>query len=311
MNLKTIKAKAGASIGSAGVLFGFVAAALAAAAASEEARKEFRGALDVLRAVGLYGWLGLFLAVGLPYLVVWWQRFISKASVRSKPPQEGQEEDEQDQATQPPKGEDKADLTQEQHAKLAKEREDEAKDREEEAKVRRERSRIFWIIFLLTLAFFLTPLWYEAPIGSRRSALFLSSALEISGLISLGLSLLFLFFSLELYDSASGWRGGPRLHFHLAGVASHSFLFGATLALVGLSLSFTFVNEAIGRILVSVSLLTTVLLTEIERYLFLYHQPSLQKDKTEKESETNRSDTSKLQHRPADQHGSSLFLLFP
>lgn len=254
-----MRAKAGASIASAGVLFGLVAAALAAVAASEDARKEFRCALDALRAVSLYGWLGVFLAVALPYFVVWQERFISKASVRCKAKEENEKEDEDED-------------------------EEQAKLREEEAKLRQKRTWILWIFAILpALAFFLTPLAYQPPPGSRLSGLFLSSALEVSGLISLLLSILFLFFSLELYDSASGWRGGPKLHFHLAGVASHSFLFGATLALVGLSLLFTFLNESVGRIVVSVSLLATVSVTEIERYLFLYHRNrrrGVQKSKT-------------------------------
>src|SRR5260370_183653 len=76
----------------------------------------------------------------------------------------------------------------------------------------------------------------------------------------------------ELYDSAAGWRGGKKLHFHPPGAPSHSFLFGPPLGLGGLSLLLTFLNEWLGRVVASVSLLATASVTEIERNLFLYHQ---------------------------------------
>jgi len=217
----SIRQKATASISSAGILFGFVAAALAATAGSEEGRNQLTSALDMIRDAGLCGWLGVLAGILLPYSVAWQERFISMASVERNP-----------------------------------------------GRHRRDRTWFLFIFLLLpALMFLLLPLVYPTL---QLYGLFLKSALEVSGLALLVLSLLFLFFSLELYDSAAGWRGGKRLHFHLAGIASHSSLFGTTLALVALSLLLTFLNASLGRVATSLSLLATVSVTEIERNLFFF-----------------------------------------
>lgn len=82
------------------------------------------------------------------------------------------------------------------------------------------------------------------------------------------LSIVFFLFALEFYDSAAGWRGGEGLHFHLAGIASNSFIFGLSLALTGAALSVCSFNLTLGDALAVGILFVLVTMTEIERGLW-------------------------------------------
>jgi hypothetical protein len=101
----------------------------------------------------------------------------------------------------------------------------------------------------------------------------LRSAFSLCGFALIFLSTLFQAFSIEFYDSASGWRGGEEqegvaLRFHLAGLASHSFLFGLCFAILGVSLLVCQVRFWIGSVATILLLFAVVAMTEIERELW-------------------------------------------
>jgi hypothetical protein len=81
-------------------------------------------------------------------------------------------------------------------------------------------------------------------------------------------SVVFFLFALEFYDSASGWRGETGLHFHLAGIASNSFLFAVSLAPVGSALTACAMNFILGRCISAATLVVLITMTEIERALW-------------------------------------------
>ena len=58
------------------------------------------------------------------------------------------------------------------------------------------------------------------------------------------------------------------MHFHLAGIASNSFSFGVSLALMGSALAVCAMNFVIGRVLAAATLVVLVTMTEIERALW-------------------------------------------
>ena len=80
-------------------------------------------------------------------------------------------------------------------------------------------------------------------------------------------SVVFFLFALEFYDSAAGWRGGAGSHFHLASIASNSYLFGVSLALMGASLTVCASYFFIGRLLAACTLAVLIAMTELERAL--------------------------------------------
>jgi hypothetical protein len=132
-----------------------------------------------------------------------------------------------------------------------------------EAKGRGWRYSILIISFLVSL-FLLLGLPY---ICNSWSSIF-EQAFPLTGALMVLMSAFFLLFSLEFYDSACGWRGDEKLHFHLAGLASHSQLLGVSLAFVGLSLSLCLLNFFVGCLLTAVTLLVLIVMTEIERELW-------------------------------------------
>lgn len=92
--------------------------------------------------------------------------------------------------------------------------------------------------------------------------------LSLAGLAAIVTSILFQVFAAELYDSAAGWRGQKTLRFHLASLASHSFLIGIALAILGVALLLSYVNFWLASIASLVTLCAIVGLTEIERALW-------------------------------------------
>jgi len=91
-------------------------------------------------------------------------------------------------------------------------------------------------------------------------------AFSLAGLFMTALSVVFLVFALEFYDSAAGWRGGVGFHFHLASIASNSYFLGISLALMGASLCVCASNYYLtGRLLASCTLVVLITMTEIER----------------------------------------------
>jgi hypothetical protein len=113
-------------------------------------------------------------------------------------------------------------------------------------------------VFLILGAPSLWPSWGEL----------LKLAFLLAGAIMTVLSVAFFLFALEFYDSATGWRGDVGLHFHLASMASNSYLFGVSLALMGASLTVCAANFVIGRLLAACTLVVLIAMTEIERALW-------------------------------------------
>jgi hypothetical protein len=93
-------------------------------------------------------------------------------------------------------------------------------------------------------------------------------AFPLAGVAMMVLSVFFLVFALEFYDSASGWRGVKGLHFHLASIASNSYMFGVSLALTGLALNLCLVSLLAGRLVAAATLIVLVVMIELERHLW-------------------------------------------
>jgi len=110
--------------------------------------------------------------------------------------------------------------------------------------------------------------------GDLFSPTVLRPALTLAGFVLILGSAIFQVFAVELYDSAAGWRGGDKqpgtkLRFHLSGLASHSFIFGLSFALLGASLLLAQMHFWIGSCLTVVGLFALVTVTEIERELWM------------------------------------------
>jgi hypothetical protein len=104
-------------------------------------------------------------------------------------------------------------------------------------------------------------------------------AMALAGLAMIVASVLFQVFAAEFYDSAAGWRGGEKeggrtLRFHLASLASHSFLIGIGLAILGVMLLLSYINVWIASVASLGSLYAIIGLTEIERALWHGHPTS-------------------------------------
>jgi hypothetical protein len=136
-----------------------------------------------------------------------------------------------------------------------------------DARVRK--TRRFWRSSFLILSLVASLLLFLAApqFWPSRDDLFKLSFV-LAGAVMVVLSVVFLLFALEFYDSAAGWRGNVGLHFHLAGIASNSYVFGVSLTLMGASLTVCASHLLIGRLLASGTLAVLVGMTEIERALW-------------------------------------------
>jgi hypothetical protein len=134
-------------------------------------------------------------------------------------------------------------------------------DAERKQKRFRRSLQLILSLALSLLLFLLAPL---CP--SLRDVL--KHAFLLAGAVMILLSVVFFLFALEFYDLASGWRGQIGLHFHLAGIASNSFLFGVSLTLMGSALTVCAVNFVVGRLLAATTLVVIVTMTEIESALW-------------------------------------------
>ncbi|HLJ30403.1 MAG TPA: hypothetical protein VKY85_27100 [Candidatus Angelobacter sp.] len=135
--------------------------------------------------------------------------------------------------------------------------------KEERDRKRRFRSAALLVLLALSVCLFIgIPWWFPAwNITFKHSFL-------LAGTVMIVLSVAFFLFALEFYDSAAGWRGKEGLHFHLAGIASNSFIFGVSLALTGSALMVCALDFVVGRVLAIGTLLVLVAMTEIERALW-------------------------------------------
>jgi hypothetical protein len=175
--------------------------------------------------------LGIIAVVGalLPYLSLREQRKISAANWEAK-------------------------SWQERAARTARERQ----QREKTLRVLHRALLALW--FLLYIALF---------IAHRCEASF-SRALALSGLLLVLGSLLFLISSVELYDTAGGLQKleNTEYHFHMASLASHCYLLGFSMGLVGFCLLLCIPHPRAGYYLSLVALVFLVAMTEAERELY-------------------------------------------
>jgi hypothetical protein len=115
-----------------------------------------------------------------------------------------------------------------------------------------------WLCFDLFLYLLAPSIW-------PTKGLLLRWAFLLSGFFLISLSVLFLLFSVEFYDSASSWRGkDAALHFHLASIAATSYLFGISFALVGASLLLCMRVFWVGRIATVGTLMAVTAMSEIQ-----------------------------------------------
>lgn len=139
--------------------------------------------------------------------------------------------------------------------------------------------RYIFLIFLFAVSvfvFLVGPWRFQSEctlLGPFVSRTALEPALPLAGFFSIIASAFFQVFAMEFYDSASGWRGGDEergiaFRFHLAGIASHSFLFGVSFALLGASLLLSKIHFWIGSLTTLVALFVLVAMTEVERELW-------------------------------------------
>lgn len=136
---------------------------------------------------------------------------------------------------------------------------------------------LFCLLGLSFFLFMIGPLNFKLEntvVGPLVARAALESAFLVSGFLSIILSALFQVFAIEFYDSASGWRGGEKeggraLRFHLASIASHSFFFGVSFAVLGVSLLLSLIHFSAASIITLSALLVLVAVTEIERELWV------------------------------------------
>ncbi len=137
--------------------------------------------------------------------------------------------------------------------------------KETKDKCRRRRSCLLLPLLGGTVFFFFGLPGVYSPV---LVPLISKQALILAGLGLVILSVFFLFLAIEFYDSASGWRGGDAYLFHFASIASASYSFGLSLALVGFSLLLAFLSPTLARFTASFSLLVVVSMIEIARDLW-------------------------------------------
>ena len=141
---------------------------------------------------------------------------------------------------------------------------------------------LFFLLVVSCLLFLAGPLNLQsecAVVDALVCRAALQPAFLLSGFLSIIASTFFQLFAIEFYDSASGWRGGDKeggrtLRFHLAGIASHSFFFGVSFAVLGVSLLLSFIHFSAASITTLLALLVLVTITEVERELWARKEPN-------------------------------------
>jgi len=133
-----------------------------------------------------------------------------------------------------------------------------------EIHVRKCRYTLLWVWLLFSILFY-GPVPWIWPATRGLFCQFLATA----AFLLIAVSVFFLLFSVEFYDSASSWRGDDcPIHFHLATIAATSYLFGISLALVGAAMLICLLSVRIAGVAVVVTLLMLTAMTEIQRNLW-------------------------------------------
>jgi len=133
---------------------------------------------------------------------------------------------------------------------------------ERETKKKKLRRRHTWAIFaglLLYVSLFLFWPWASPP----------SRAFGLAGVFLALAALFFLIFSIELYDTAGSWQkaDNTEYHFHMASLASHCYVLGLAMTLVGFSLVLRLQHLKTGFWLSLISLVFLNVMSGVEREL--------------------------------------------
>lgn len=210
-----IQEKAKASLVTAGVFFGFSVAVLTGVLGTGALKDSWTTAAKSLsvRSFAFHA----FTSFLLPYLAIWFDRFIS-----STPSDRGHPS-------------------------------------------RRWRQWMYRISFTFAFCFFIVY-----PLFCPRKSQAQTSTAPLSGLALTLTSAVVLLFSLELYDTCIGWKHADDREylFHLANLASHSYVVGLFAALVGVSELFFLLDPWIGRVVTLTTLMACFGLSQIERGLY-------------------------------------------
>ncbi len=230
LTVPDIKEKARASCTTAGIFLAFGAGFLVAVLSSD--LRAVLWPISVLNPLIVF-----FAAVAalLAFLIVREQRRIGAArpeALKNRPP-------------------DKA------HAALTA---DEEKDVE---RLHRRHNWHLWLLLLLLLAAFVSPFL----LADIRAEAVMGFAL--AGFVLIVASVILLLLSVEFYDTAAGWQANDSFeyHFHMASIASHCYLVGLGLSLVGVCLLFCSQHAKLGCIMAAGVLIVLTAMTRVERSL--------------------------------------------
>jgi hypothetical protein len=134
---------------------------------------------------------------------------------------------------------------------------------DEEKEMKRIRRRHTWhlsLLFLLLLAVFVFP--FVCP-NIRAAAVM---GFTLAGFFLILASLILLLLSVEFYDTAAGWQANDIIEyrFHTASIASHCYLVGLGLGMVGVSLLFCSLRAKLGCIMAAGVLIVMWSMNQIE-----------------------------------------------
>jgi hypothetical protein len=230
LTVPDIKEKARASCTTAGIFLAFSAGFLVAVVSSE-----LRAVLWPISVLNPVTAAYAVIAALLTFLIVREQRRIGAArpeALKSRP----------------------ADKS---HAELTVE------ERKDVDRIRGRHNLHLWFWFLVLFAAFLFPFFYT----DIRAAAVMGFAL--AGFVLIVASLLLLLLSVEFYDTAAGWQANDSFeyHFHMASIASHCYLVGLGLSLVGVCLLFCSLHAKLGCVMAVIVLIVLTAMTKVERTL--------------------------------------------
>jgi hypothetical protein len=256
-----VRNKARASAGVVGIFLAFVVGLIAAFVAIAAEHPEVSGALLPRNPSQVFG---IVAGTVLPYLILWSERKIGAASHEAKAYCQRIAKLAKSAAAANPG----AAIAQPADGEMAGEANEVSNEEIRQEKARRRDLYVTVQVCLILFSFSL--------LITCTSRELLAHALAPAGLVLVFCSLLLLVLSVEFYDTAGGWlrlQDAP-YHFHMASVASHCYLMGLPLALIGSSLLLCLPFPIMGFVVTAITLAVLVAMTKIERELFDLSQQS-------------------------------------
>ena len=250
LDAKEVRDKSRASTAVAGIFVAFVVGLLAAFATIAAEHPE--EVLGKLLPCTLLHVLGIAAGTGLPYLILWSERKISAAHAEAKALYR--------EVANPPNPACSSGVPNPCDEGTGKDKQKEEQIRDEKEKRQDVYGTVQTCLILLSVGFLI----------ACTSREILLHALAPAGLILAFTSLLLLVLSVEFYDTAGGWMGFNDIayHFHMASLASHCYLMGLSLTLLGSSLLLCLVFPILGCVVTAIVLAVLLAMTKIERRLF-------------------------------------------